>query len=139
VPQPRTILVVEDQDEVRRLVVQVLKRAGYDVLEARSGAEGLDRLRAGAATIALVITDVVMPGLSGPAMVDAARAVGLRTPVLFMSGYSQEDLRAGDGTEARLLHKPFTPGALLDAVDRALSGAGLRGPAGTDPSSAPTR
>jgi signal transduction histidine kinase/CheY-like chemotaxis protein len=114
-----TILVVEDQDDVRRLVRQVLGKAGYEVVEAHDGVEGLEVLRSQASSIGLVLTDLVMPRMSGTAMHDAARASGLGTPFVFVSGYSEEQLAVDTRADIPLLQKPFTPAALLEAIETA--------------------
>jgi CheY-like chemotaxis protein len=120
--QTSSILVVEDQAEVRRLVTQVLAAAGYHVLEARSGEDALERCRERACAIDLLLTDIVMPGMSGMELYMAARVncPGLR--VVYMSGYSDASLEER-GTVDRngpMLAKPFTPDALLDVVAGAL-------------------
>jgi two-component system cell cycle sensor histidine kinase/response regulator CckA len=113
-----TILLVEDEDAVRSLLHEVLEGNGYVVLQAASGAEALRVSRAHAGPIDLLLTDVVMPGMSGRevAIMLAAERPGLR--VLFASGYTAEAIvRHGvlePGTD--LIHKPFTPDALLRRV-----------------------
>jgi nitrogen-specific signal transduction histidine kinase/CheY-like chemotaxis protein len=113
-----TILLVEDEDAVRGLLREVLEESGYTVLLAASGAEALRVSRAHAGTVDLLLTDVVMPGMSGRevATLLAAERPGLR--VLFASGYTAEAIaRHGvlePGTD--LIHKPFTPDALLRRV-----------------------
>jgi CheY-like chemotaxis protein len=86
-----TILVVEDEDIVRRVVVRRLENAGYRVLQAKNGAEGLDVATQNIREIKLVITDVVMPEMNGREMVSRlheSSAPGLA--VLFMSGYPKD-------------------------------------------------
>src|SRR5829696_8435812 len=111
-----SVLVVEDDPSVRRVVVETLARTGLDVEAAGDGAEAL-RLLIGGPTPDLVITDVRMPRLSGPELVREARRrwPGLR--VLFVSGHTGDDtpdgfLEPGD----RLLGKPFSAEALIEAV-----------------------
>jgi signal transduction histidine kinase/ActR/RegA family two-component response regulator len=120
--QKSRVLVTEDQPEVRHLVTQVLTTAGYEVLEAGSGEEALDRCKDHACEIDLLLTDIVMPGMSGMELYMAARVncPGLR--VVYMSGYSDAALEER-GTVDRsgpMLAKPFTPDALLDIVAGAL-------------------
>jgi len=113
-----TILLVEDEAAVRGLLHEVLVSGGYVVLQAASGAEALNISRAHRGAIDLLLTDVVMPGMGGRevATVLAAERPGLR--VLFASGYTAEAIaRHGvlePGTD--LIHKPFTPDALLRRV-----------------------
>jgi two-component system cell cycle sensor histidine kinase/response regulator CckA len=115
------VLVVEDEEVVRGLVREILEREGYEVVAASSGAEALD-LAAEGGPPELLLTDVVMPGLSGGEVFEALRerAPGLRA--LFMSGYSDEAVvREGvrDGT-AVFLQKPFAAAELLSKVRAAL-------------------
>ncbi len=111
-----TILLVEDEEDVRELAVDILGEAGYRVLAAADGHEAL-RIAAGADAIALLLTDMVMPRMSGRQLADALvpGRPGLR--VLYMSGYAgtaagRDTLQEG----APFLRKPFTPAELLGRV-----------------------
>lgn len=120
-PARRTILVVEDEPAVRELTSRILEGRGYDVVSADSGPAGIEAC-ARDDTIDLVITDVVMPGMSGPEM---AVEIGARKPelaVLYMSGYTDDFVARAAIAEAGtpVLEKPFTADALLAAVDQAL-------------------
>ncbi|GIE30974.1 histidine kinase [Actinoplanes italicus] len=126
------VLVIEDEDYVRDLVVRILRENGYDTVAAGEDAvTGTDLTG-----VALLITDVVLPGRSGPAVADrlVQRHPGLR--VLFMSGYSEAELRSRYDIPAttRMVQKPFTAVELLAAVGEALTGA--RPPVTTDPRTA---
>ena len=111
-----TILLIEDDDSVREIARRVLAHAGYTVIEARYGSEALD-LAADHPQIELVLTDVVMPGLSGPEVVQRLRAARPEIIPLFMSGYAPESEGPLDGAE--LVRKPFTGQELLAAIRRA--------------------
>ncbi|HXH05826.1 MAG TPA: cache domain-containing protein [Vicinamibacterales bacterium] len=114
------ILVVEDEDVVRQLVATTLARKGYRVTATGSGAEALAWLEREPAD--LLVADVVMPGMTGPALAEAARArlPGLR--VLFISGHAADTLEGRSVPPgAEFLAKPFTAAALLDKVRRALA------------------
>jgi PAS domain S-box-containing protein len=113
-----TILLVEDEDQVRRAGKRVLEQAGYQVLTASDGQEALDVLRAQRDAIRLVVSDLVMPRLGGRGLYDAARREGCQTPFLFASGYSPDDGRGDLPAELGLplLHKPWTSGDLLAHV-----------------------
>ncbi|MGE3958494.1 MAG: PAS domain S-box protein [Vicinamibacterales bacterium] len=118
-----TILVAEDEDTVRTLVRRLLSGAGYTVLTANSADAALRICRDHTGPIDLLLTDVVMPQMNGPAL--ATRATKLRPDmhVLFMSGYTGTDISArglDDGT-AKLLQKPFSAAALSEAVRSALT------------------
>ena len=114
------ILVAEDQDEVRSLVAEVLLQAGYTVIEAANGRIALERLASDDGAIALVLSDLVMPELSGQQLFERARHLPRATPFLFMSGYSEEGVPCTAAHEPALLTKPFTPEQLLHAVASAL-------------------
>jgi two-component system cell cycle sensor histidine kinase/response regulator CckA len=110
-----TILVVEDEAAVRRLTCRILKREGYTVLEAPDGARAIDTWDAHPGEIDLLLTDVVMPGMSGK---ELAERLGIE-PV-FMSGYT-DDVILRHGMEGlRLVQKPFDAQTLLGAVRSAL-------------------
>ena len=111
-----TILVVEDDDQLRRSAKRVLEEAGYQVLTAADGLEALEALRH-ATGASLVLSDLVMPRLGGRGLYDAARREGFTVPFMFASGYSSDPNRSSglDPTVA-LLHKPWTERDLLNRV-----------------------
>jgi PAS domain S-box-containing protein len=117
-----TILLVEDEDEVRALAREVLERHGYTVLEASDGLEGLRRCEGGAAGIDMILTDVVMPRMSGRELVDRVRAIRPDMRVLYMSGYTADAILRHGVEEAStvLLGKPFAPAALLAKIREVL-------------------
>src|SRR5690606_14172581 len=88
--QPRTILVAEDNDSVRAIVKRVLERAGYFVLLARSGEEALELLLTKEQHVDLLLSDVIMPGITGPELLEQVQATHPELPYLFMSGYLGE-------------------------------------------------
>jgi DNA-binding response OmpR family regulator len=115
---PATILVVEDEEEVRALARDVLEMNGFQVLEALDVADANRLARTHPGPIDLLITDVVMPGVSGPELARQLRAhrPGLR--VLCMSGYPESEDRRIDGEAGwtAWLQKPFTPDVLMGKV-----------------------
>ena len=117
-----TILVVEDEEPVRRVAREALERGGYRVFEARDGAEALAMMRRHQEDVDLVLTDVVMPRMGGVALVDQLREELPKLRTLFMSGYanraasSEPFLPAG----AALLEKPFGPREIAKKVREAL-------------------
>ncbi len=115
--QALSVLVVEDDKLVRRAARRALESGGYDVLEAGSAAEALEILRS-APAVHLLLSDVGLPGVDGPALVRAARAVlpGLRA--LMMSGLEAQDLDVPEAT--RFVPKPFSTATLLQHVHSAL-------------------
>jgi CheY-like chemotaxis protein len=126
-----TILLVEDEPSLRELTREILEAQGYQVLEAGGGAEALALLAAHRGPLDLLITDVIMPGLSGRRLVEQVAAHHPRLPVLYMSGYTA-DVIAQHGVLAagtQLIEKPFTPDALVRRVQAALAGsAGIAKP-----------
>ncbi len=119
-----TILLVEDDEAVRGLTRRVLEQQGYQVLTAPSGEAGLALARATRDPIHLLLTDVIMPGLSGPKLADLLLAERPGVRVIYMSGYAANTLeqRLGMGTEAAFLQKPFTPEQLVRRVQAVLEG-----------------
>jgi two-component system cell cycle sensor histidine kinase/response regulator CckA len=116
-----TILLVEDEPMVRTVAERALTRHGYKVLTANNGEEALEIIDRGD-EIALLISDVVMPLMDGPTMVRQARKTRPDLPILFMSGYAEEQLRKSiDIANVAFLPKPFSVQELAEAVRKALS------------------
>jgi len=112
-----TVLVVEDEDVVRALALRVLSQAGYTVLEASSGDEALAVCAGYDGPIDLVLTDVVMPGLSGADVLAEATRLRPDARCLVMSGYPDEAVRGrGVPPATELLPKPFAPATLVRRV-----------------------
>ncbi|HEV2842085.1 MAG TPA: ATP-binding protein [Chthoniobacterales bacterium] len=105
-----TILVVEDEEVVRHLICTVLGEAGYDVLEAESPAVALQLARERDEPVHLLLTDVVMPGMNGPALARTLSTLQPSLKVLYVSGYSDNDISAQGVVDPALvvLQKPFT-------------------------------
>jgi two-component system cell cycle sensor histidine kinase/response regulator CckA len=115
------VLLVEDEDMVRIVAERALARAGYDVTACANGEEGLAAIAEGTAKFDIVVSDVVMPGMDGPAMVRAIRAKLPHMPVLFMSGYAEEQLRRDiDITDMHFIAKPFSVASIGDKVGAVL-------------------
>jgi two-component system cell cycle sensor histidine kinase/response regulator CckA len=116
-----TILLVEDEPMVRTVAERALTRHGYKVLTANNGEEALEIVDRGD-EIALLISDVVMPLMDGPTMVRQARKTRPDLPILFMSGYAEEQLRKSiDIANVAFLPKPFSVKELAEAVRKALA------------------
>jgi len=114
----QTVLVVEDQPEVRRYAAAALEAYGYHVMKAASAEEALILCERAAERIDLILTDVVMPGLSGREMADQLKQRGRRVKVLFMSGYTDDTivLEGVPRKEAEFIQKPFGPDELAGKV-----------------------
>jgi CheY-like chemotaxis protein len=116
-----TVLLVEDEAAVRRAEAMVLESAGYRVLQAGDGVEGLEVAARYRGEISIVVTDVLMPKLSGPDFVHCLATLRPRTRVLFTSGYTGNATEDGRiATDSTVLAKPFTAGGLLAAVSGVL-------------------
>ena len=125
-----TVLVVEDEDMLRNLVSRILRRKGYQVLEASHGHEAIEVCQHYEGPIDLLVTDVVMPAMSGREL--ARRLIGNNPSmrVLYMSGYTDDSLVLSggldsggiDGEGPPFIQKPFTPTELSDEVREALDG-----------------
>jgi signal transduction histidine kinase len=113
-----TILVVEDNDSVRGLAVKALRRRGYTVFEARSGEEAIDWALASSIKVHLLVTDVVMPGLSGPNLAARLSKLNPALRVLYVSGYTDDasTLHGDSHRDMPFLQKPFTPSALAQRI-----------------------
>jgi two-component system, cell cycle sensor histidine kinase and response regulator CckA len=118
-----TVLLVEDEPMVRTVAERALTRQGYTVITATNGEEALEIIVRGD-PIDLLISDVVMPAMDGPTMVREARKTRPDMPVLFMSGYAEEQLRKSiDIDDVAFLPKPFSVQELAEAARRVLAQA----------------
>ncbi len=122
-PATETVLLVEDEEIVRSLVFEVLKSEGYTVVTAASGSEALDVCSTHKGPIHLLITDVVMPGMSGKQLVTQLVGRCRDVKVLYMSGYTDDAIVNHGVLEAGVafLQKPFTPGGVLSKVREVLN------------------
>jgi two-component system cell cycle sensor histidine kinase/response regulator CckA len=121
------VLLVEDEDAVRAVAERALTRAGYTVTAAADGEEGLELVHKGS-EFDLVVSDVVMPVMDGPAMVREIRKLHPAMPVLFMSGYAEEQLRREiDIAQVHFLPKPFSVQQIGEKVGAVLGAARAHG------------
>lgn len=123
----RTVLVVEDDEAVRRVTARVLRSYGFEVVEAADGSAAIEVLGSRSNEIDVIISDMVMPGMTGLELRDAAGETAPGIPVLLVSGYSSAVL-AEHGVHrdtVRVLEKPFTPARLVRAVVDTLGDAGV--------------
>jgi CheY-like chemotaxis protein len=117
-----TILIVEDEPQVRQMMKRALADAGYGVLEVGSGAEALDLVIRRDKTVDLLLTDVAMPDMNGRELADQVSRLAPGTPVLFTSGYTDGEIerRGLLGPGAAFIQKPLTPTTLVRAVQERL-------------------
>jgi two-component system, cell cycle sensor histidine kinase and response regulator CckA len=120
-----TILLVDDEHSVRSIVLKILRRARYNVIAAESGDEALKVAAAHPGKIDVVVTDMYMPGMRGPEVVEALGKVRPGVRALFMSGYADQDGRSAIPQGANFLHKPFSGQELTTAVEAVLKGPSL--------------
>jgi two-component system cell cycle sensor histidine kinase/response regulator CckA len=118
------ILVVEDEDGVRSIVVRALGMCGYEIIEAADGEEALELLEEDDERFDLVLTDIMMPQIDGPTLIQEAGERLKGAKVVFMSGYAEATMREKLNTieGARYLQKPFTLASVAAVVKEALSG-----------------
>jgi CheY-like chemotaxis protein len=119
-----TVLLVEDQHAVRPLLRRLLEDAGFHVIEASNGVEALVRSREHEGNVDILVTDVVMPGMSGPELAVQLRRVNPGLKTLLVSGYAQEVIEDQSPLEAgtAFLQKPFKPDLLVQKVRAVLEG-----------------
>lgn len=117
-----TILLAEDDERVRRAMIQILERAGYKIIAAENGLEALRILRELSEDVHLVILDVVMPDLGGPATWERIQGLRQGLKVMFMSGYADDRYRARLPEGAEVIGKPFRTEMLLERIRHALDG-----------------
>jgi two-component system, cell cycle sensor histidine kinase and response regulator CckA len=123
-----TVLLVEDEDEVRAVARRVLAEAGYTVLEAANAAEAIEVFDRAPTSIAMLVSDVVMPGLNGHELSQMLRLRAPRLPALFVSGYSFDSRETPSGfDDESFLEKPYEPAELARRVRSIIDAAALAG------------
>jgi CheY-like chemotaxis protein len=121
------VLLVEDDDAVRLVVKRALEEGGYRVLEAANGRDALALLGSTSSRIALVLTDVVMPKMSGRELAERIAELRPGTPVVFTSGYTDGEIvrRGLLDPAAAFIQKPFGPEDIVRIVRERMEGASL--------------
>lgn len=118
------ILIADDEPAIRRFAARTLASAGYHVLEAADGAAALAMVRSGSETIDAVVSDIVMPKLTGVELLQLLSESHPRLPFILMSGYAAGQLgEMGIAVPCGVLAKPFTAERLVGEVKRCLRGA----------------
>jgi two-component system cell cycle sensor histidine kinase/response regulator CckA len=120
---PRTVLLVEDDAQVRRWIHGQLERQGYNLLEACDGVDALVIAELHRGPIHILVTDVVMPRMNGPALVKTLLGLRPAVRVLFISGYPAPILECREclPSEAEYLQKPFRTERLLEKIEALLA------------------
>jgi two-component system chemotaxis response regulator CheY len=119
---PQTILVIDDSDTLRQQVRQTLLGAGYEVVEAPDGLDGLEKIR-GSNNLSLVLCDINMPRMNGLEMLLALQREGSRIPIIMLTTEGQPTLiqRAREAGAKGWIVKPFKPELLIAAVVKILA------------------
>lgn len=118
-----TVLIVEDEAEVRRLTVRILKNQGYRVLEASRGEDALQVYAQYGAPVHLMVTDVILPGMSGRELAERLRSLHPKLKVLYMSGYTENTIIHNEVLEegVNYIQKPFSLKKLVRTVRQVLN------------------
>lgn len=121
---PATVLIVDDEEAVRKVASGFLTHAGLNVLTASDGEECIELFRRHAEKIALVVLDLTMPGINGEQAFHAIHAIRPSVPVLLSSGFSESEAinRLGNRGMAGFIHKPYSRKSFIDEIRRHLSG-----------------
>src|SRR5262245_55770224 len=117
-----TILVVDDNVNIRRAAARILAGQGYKVIEAASGPEGVVQFEKHLNDVSVIVTDTVMPRMSGVDMVRRIMSSALSVKVVFMANYDDAELCEIDPREYAILQKPFMPEAMIKTVRECLTG-----------------
>jgi two-component system, chemotaxis family, chemotaxis protein CheY len=119
----KRVLVIDDSSAVRQQIRNTLSGAGYEVIEAIDGVDGLEKLQQGGAEIELALCDVNMPRMTGLEMVVEAKRVGVSVPIIMLTTEGQPSMirRARDAGARGWIVKPFKPELLIIAVNKIVS------------------
>ena len=117
----QTVLIIDDDDAIRALSQWVIQRAGYQVLSARDGPEGLACFEREAENIGLILLDLTMPRMTGAEVVSRLLALRTNVPVVLITGYGEDAVRDDERIGvSSVLQKPFTPDDLRNLLERHL-------------------
>jgi two-component system, cell cycle sensor histidine kinase and response regulator CckA len=120
-PGSATVLVIEDEEDLRRLLIRSLERSHFNAVEASNGELGLQAARALAGSLSLVVTDINMPVMSGLEFAREFRPLYPRVPILFISGLDARVTSAAtERLGGELLLKPFGPDVFIETITRVL-------------------
>lgn len=119
-PAKGTLLIVDDEVLVLKYTSEIARREGYDVIEAESGPEALEKVRRSGVPIDLLVTDLIMPGMTGRVLADALKARYPGIGVIFISGHVRDSLSPDIGPDLHFIQKPFEPRRLSSLIKEAL-------------------
>ena len=122
VPQCPTVLLVDDEADVRQVLAQILQEFGAVVVEAENGAAALQLARKLNGSLSLVVTDINMPVMDGLQFAQLFRVMDTRVPLLFITGWADPALIVDLALDGEILSKPFSAETFLDAVARLAPG-----------------
>jgi PAS domain S-box-containing protein len=113
-----TVLVIDDEPTVRKLIVDTLEPLGYKLFEAQSGHAAVEKMKLNGGTVDLLITDVIMPGMNGKAAIERIKSRIPKVKVLYMSGYADERIQQYGIQQSgeSFMHKPVTPNVIAQKV-----------------------
>jgi DNA-binding NtrC family response regulator len=115
------VLIVDDEETVRRYIARILQHAGFAVHQAGDGADALDLIQQGTTPIELVVSDIIMPRLNGVELLKALTVTYPDIPVILMSAYARAELaEMGVVSPCGVIPKPFLPERLLQEVNRCM-------------------
>ncbi len=121
---PSVVLIIDDDDAIRALSQWVIQRAGFEVLTARDGPEGLECFSKNSARIGLVLCDLTMPRMSGAEVISGLVKLGSNVPIVLITGYGEDAVRDDERIGiAGVLQKPFSPEDLRGLLTRYLRSA----------------
>lgn len=117
------VLLVEDETSVRQFAARVLRARGFEVIEAENAAAGLEMMSSSELTVDVLLTDVIMPGMSGPELAERLQQSWPDLPVVYMSGYTKDTVvqRGVAAGETGFVQKPFKAAELAARVSEVLN------------------
>lgn len=124
---PQTVLIIDDDEAIRALSQWIIQRAGYPVLTARDGPEGLECFRRESDRIGLILLDLTMPRMTGAEVISGLLALRANVPIVLITGYGEDAVREDEKIGvASVLQKPFTPDDLRRVLEQHVKGASAK-------------
>lgn len=124
---PQTVLIIDDDEAIRALSQWIIQRAGYPVLTARDGPEGLECFRRESDRIGLILLDLTMPRMSGAEVISGLLALRANVPIVLITGYGEDAVREDEKIGvASVLQKPFTPDDLRRVLEQHVKGSAVK-------------